>query len=69
MLRNIFRILGETLEAYTSVISADMARIFGRFRIWSIISVPFMLSFLFLKWYLMLFLLPFHFIINLSKTT
>lgn len=66
--RNLFQVLGQTLEAYVSVISADLARIFGRFRIWSFISVPFMLVFMFLKWYLMLFLLPVNFIVNLSKT-
>ena len=66
--RILFQVLGQTLGTYVSVVSADLARIFGRFRIWSVISIPVMLVFMFLKWYLMLFLLPVNFIVNLSKT-
>ena len=59
--------IGQTLAVFFDTVMADLNRVFGRFRIWSFISIPFILSFMCLKWSLMVLLLPLSLVINLCK--
>ena len=58
---------GQTLAMFYDSVMVDLNRVFGRFRIWSVISIPFILSFMFVKWSIMFLLLPLSLIINLCK--
>ena len=60
--------IGRTLAPFVDTVMADLNRAFGRFRIWSFISIPFILAFMSLKWSIMVLLLPISFIINITNT-
>lgn len=60
--------IGQTLAAFIETVMADLNRVFGRFRIWSFVSIPFNLAFMSLKWSIMILLLPVSFIVNVTNT-
>ena len=59
--------LGQALGEWLDVVQGDLDRIFGRFRIWSFFSIPFMLSFMMIKWILLAFLVPLRAIVYAAR--
>ncbi|MDE6333641.1 MAG: hypothetical protein K2L77_03230 [Muribaculaceae bacterium] len=48
----------EALREWIDIVQTDICRIFDRFTLWSIFSIPFKLAFMCLKWGMLALLVP-----------
>ncbi len=48
----------DAIREWIDIVQADICRIFDRFTLWSIISIPFKLTFMCIKWGMLALLVP-----------